>query len=200
VLAALAAVGLAAFALLAPARYVDPAYPRVALLANLEQLPAFPAEARFGDGQFELLGYDLEVSGAPQPRQLTITYYWRALEPSAKDFTVFVHLLGQDGSKAVTRAQLDTYPAYGAYPTSWWRPDRIFVDRLTLPLPAPGKSAEGEVITGLYDRANNSRMRATDRTGRELPHFGVNLARCARVPRRAPGDGAGPTAAPAGAR
>ncbi|MHB1131189.1 MAG: glycosyltransferase family 39 protein [Chloroflexota bacterium] len=171
------ALGLALFSTLAPARYVDPAYPKVALAANLERLPAYRSEARFGDGAVELLGFDLaQGRNATGQQEVTVTYYWRALRPLAKDLTVFIHLLGQEGSQSVGRAQFDSYPAYGAYPTSWWQADRIVVDRLSLALPESNKPADGQIMTGLYDKPSGARLRATDSSGRELPSFAVNLA------------------------
>ena len=140
-------------------------------------MPAFPAEVTFGDGAAELLGYDLALGkNAAGQQEVTVTYYWRALRPLKEDLTVFIHLLGQEGSQTVGRAQFDSYPGYGAYPTSWWQTGRIVVDRLSIVLPARDKPADGELMTGLYVKPSDTRLRAIDRTGRELPHYAAPLA------------------------
>ena len=73
-----------------------------------EDMP--PLNYRLGE-QISLVGYRLSgpiQSGAP----LTVTLYWRADEPPAGNYTVFVHLLGEDEA-GQPLAQHDGPPRHG---------------------------------------------------------------------------------------
>lgn len=167
---------LTLYATIAPSRYIDPAYPRPHLVHELEHPPNYPLGVFFGEGQFELIGYDLyftRVAGRPA---LSITYYWRALKETSRNFSVFIHLQAQVDGHPHLLTQVDTYPGYGAYPTSAWRPGWIFIDRLALPLPPPGQAFSGTVTTGLYDLPTMERLPAYDRDGRRFPIDAVPLA------------------------
>ena len=177
------ALALVVFAALAPGRYTDPRYPQLAVAANLAQTPTCATDAYFADGAFQMLGYGLRLVDDPAAGQsLAVTYYWRTLKTSDRDLSVFLHLLGQEGADPVVRSQFDTYPAYGAFPTTRWRSGEIVVDHLSLPLPPPGKPADGEVITGFYDRQRDERVRGVDAAGQELPYWSVVLAEVRTLP------------------
>mgnify|MGYP005845086079 CR=1 FL=1 len=183
-LVAALAVVLGVYAALAPARYPDPRYPRFEVVANLAQPPSHQAEAYFGEAaDLHLLGYDLALAETDGGRQsLELTYYWRTERSTERDLTLFVHLLGEEKGRAVMRAQFDTYPAYGAFPTSRWRSGYLFVDHLSLTLPPRGQRADGQLLTGFYDRANGQRLRAVDGSGKELPHSAAPLAEIRTLP------------------
>lgn len=172
---AVAAAALGVYALLAPARYLAPVYPQPQLLAGLEQQPAHAANVRFGDGAFELVGYDLAQAAFPsgQPA-LAVTYYWRVDRGDARNLSLFLQLV--DPGQPAPVAQVDTYPTYGALPTADWPAGRIVVDRVLLPLPADGSLPQGRLITGLYDRADMQRVPAQSDAGAALPDNAVLLA------------------------
>ncbi|MHB1416984.1 MAG: glycosyltransferase family 39 protein [Chloroflexota bacterium] len=177
------ALALVVFAALAPGRYTDPRYPQLAVAASLEQTPTYATDAYFADGAFQMLGYDLQLVDDPAAGQsLAVTYYWRTLKGSDRDLSVFLHLLGQEGLDPVVRSQFDTYPAYGAFPTGRWRSGNIVVDHLSLPLPPPGKPADGEVITGFYDRQGDERVQGVDAAGKDLPYWSAVLAKVQTLP------------------
>jgi len=67
----------------------------------------------------ELAGYDL--SGQPP----TVTLYWRVLAEMDEEYTVFLHLLGEDGALV---SQSDGPPLDGDYPTSYWSPGELLAD------------------------------------------------------------------------
>lgn len=100
-----------------------------------------------------LLDYEIAAPAQITPT-LTLTLTWQAVEPIASDYTVFVHVLAEDGAKV---AQRDTQPCEGQCPTGLWQPGEIVVDRYELGL-TPGATAEpGElpprphqVAVGLY--------------------------------------------------
>ena len=132
--------------------------------------PSLDPPARLGDAT-QLLGAAWrEGGGAWQPAPsilapgatLTLQLHWQAQDWLATDYTVFVHVVGPDGT-LITQA--DKQPLDGALPTSAWSPGQRVVDAFTLTLPPrPGGSrAPGEytVYTGFYDPATGARLPVT---------------------------------------
>lgn len=110
--------------------------------------PRHPLDADFG-GQVRLLGYDYD----PQPTACNLTLYWQAQTRMTVSYTVFVQLLDAAGQ---VRAQVDSIPQGGGYPTIWWLPGEVVADPITLDLP-PGSSAD-HLIVGLYDPLTGQRL------------------------------------------
>jgi hypothetical protein len=114
-----------------------------------------PMDARFGQVA-RLMGYDLplETIGAGEP--IPITLYWQALESaSSGDYTVFTHLLAQDGHLV---GQHDGRPAQGSRPTTGWVPGEIIVDKHTMTL-REAHAGSTRIEVGLYDGATMERVR-----------------------------------------
>jgi hypothetical protein len=133
----LALVVLASYPYLAPQfTQLDPGPEPVALIEPLG------ADAP----QIMLLEYELVPPTEITPT-LALTLTWQAVEPVADDYTVFVHLLGQDGSKA---AQRDTRPCDGGCPTNAWRPGEIILDRYQLVLDPGAPAGPYRLAVGLY--------------------------------------------------
>jgi hypothetical protein len=72
-----------------------------------------PAEADFA-GLISLLAYEI-LEG--EEGNLSMVLYWRCLERMENDYTVFVHLLDDEGNII---AQGDSPPVQGHYPTTMW--------------------------------------------------------------------------------
>jgi hypothetical protein len=112
-------------------------------------------EADFG-GQIRLLG---AVTGAKsvQPGDiLALTLYWQALDAVDRDYTVFVHLLGQHDR---VLAQRDAPPGLGARPTGEWMPGEVMADPYLLALPEATYAPDEAVWeVGLYDRGSGLRL------------------------------------------
>jgi len=107
--------------------------------------PERPLDYRLGDG-VALIGYRL--SGTVQSSAfLTVTLYWRAVQPPQGDYAAFVHLLGADGTLL---AQHDGPPRYGRYPTWAWQAGDVVPDEHVLALPdlAPGQATR--LVAGMY--------------------------------------------------
>ena len=88
---------------------------------------AIPGLARFSGG-VELLGAMVTPVSERAPslvgEGLRVRLRWRATEPLAEDYTVFLHYL-RDGERI---AQADARPAAGYYPTTVWRPGDVVTD------------------------------------------------------------------------
>ena len=88
------------------------------------------AGARFGETiRLDSYHYDEPMPGEPW----NVTLFWEALERPVKDYTVFVHLLDDEGQIAVSH---DGMPLEDRFPTSAWRPGMVIPDKHTLALPA----------------------------------------------------------------
>ena len=88
---------------------------------------------------------------------LEFTLYWHAVQPVEKDYTVFAHLLDQDGNKV---AQLDWQPhdAIGLLPTSAWIPEQPVVDTQSIVLAEDLKPGSYRLIVGLYNWVDQQRL------------------------------------------
>ncbi|HZR01273.1 MAG TPA: glycosyltransferase family 39 protein [Chloroflexota bacterium] len=103
--------------------------------------------ARLGDA-VELLGYDLPRGGELSPGEtLTIRLWWRALRSLPRDYTVFTHLVGEDGT---LRGQHDGPPVGGGYPTTLWAPGEVVGDEHELRLDPNAPPIQHWLDVGLY--------------------------------------------------
>ena len=144
----LAGAGLFLLALISPFRYIASAYAPPPLFPP-QALHIVPnrLDAAFG-GKVKLLGYELESREVRPGETLRITLYWQALMPMKENYSVFVHLIDEEG---LILAQRDTYPGLGNYPTSVWSPGVIVRDTYPVPIPltAPSPSLVRPLV-GLY--------------------------------------------------
>lgn len=120
------------------------------------------------DGQVKLYGAALVqedgTSVAPQGQTLTpgathtVRLFWEAEEFIHTDYTVFVHLIGPDGTPLV---QADSRPLNGFIPTSYWPPRQQIADDHSFTLPADAPPGEYRLVVGWYDLANLQRLPMT---------------------------------------
>ncbi len=120
--------------------------------------------------QIELLGYDLEIRGL-EMGDFELTLYWRAKTAVENDYTVFVHLVGQEGK---LWGQSDSVPMQGMYPTSAWLPGQLVEDRHVIQVDPAAPSGSYQVLVGLYDPATLERLEAVGPEG-PLPEGAVTL-------------------------
>ena len=116
-------------------------------------LPQYPFDADFGD-KIRLLGYDLDCDRRQVRCDLRL--YWQAQTRLEISYSVFAQMLGPAGN---VRAQVDSVPQGGGYPTVWWLPGEVVADTFTLELPldAP-RNVAYRLIVGLYDPATGFRL------------------------------------------
>lgn len=108
--------------------------------------PAVEVGAVLGD-QMELMGYDLPTSSWQPGDIVPLTLFWQRLVPVEAEYSIFVHLLDEDGSLL---AQSDSAPVSGTRPTSGWRNGEIIVDRHGLLLPETLSPGSYELVVGMY--------------------------------------------------
>lgn len=108
--------------------------------------------------KIRLHGYYLTHNGRPVDSQaelviapgdrLAVTLVWEALAPIIERYTVFVHLLGENGALIV---QHDGIPAQGTRPTPTWTAGERLLDRHELTAPATLPTEMGRLVMGVYE-------------------------------------------------
>ncbi|HHH40690.1 MAG TPA: hypothetical protein ENK56_01635 [Chloroflexi bacterium] len=137
--------------------------------------PAHPVDYRLGPA-IRLLGYDLERRREAGEEVLELTFHWYADRGPEADYTVFVHLL--DGEDRLV-GQEDGPPRGGAYPTSWWLPGQVVLDRRVVRL-GEESGSDLKVRVGLYDPHTMVRLPVYDGEGRRLPDDAIPLTHLGR--------------------
>jgi 4-amino-4-deoxy-L-arabinose transferase-like glycosyltransferase len=132
-------------------------------------LAAMPSGARLagkrlGD-RMELVGYSLGTEALRAGEELPFTLYWRALKPLDVDYTVFVHLLDEEGRRI---GQGDSQPLNGSYPTSRWPIEALVADERWIQVPPDAPAGRYQLAVGMYDLKT---MRRLGEGGPEPPVF-----------------------------
>jgi hypothetical protein len=92
--------------------------------------------------------YRVDAPQTAVPGQdITVTAHWGTDQPLSRAYTVFVHLLNQQGTLI---SQVDEMPVDGRWPTTCWQPGRAFQDQYTLELPADSGPGVYLLQMGLY--------------------------------------------------
>jgi len=92
-------------------------------------------------GAISLQDWTAEQSGD----SLSVTLTWQATVKMARDYTVYVHLLTQDGTLI---AQTDRLP--DGYPTGDWQPNEVVIDTFLVTLPEKLQAGTYRVQSGFY--------------------------------------------------
>lgn len=112
--------------------------------------------------QIELLGYDLEADTVRPGEVVSCTLYWRAIREIDQNYTVFNHLMGQDGQ---AWGMWDNQPQRGALPTTRWRPGQVVADPYQIPVAADAPAGPLQWHVGMYNALNMARLPVRDEQG-----------------------------------
>ena len=131
---------------------------------------AMPVQAQFGE-RILLDAYEVPLQVTPgQP--LDVTLYWEALSPPAADYTVFVHLLDEQGQIVAAH---DSMPAGNRFPTRAWQPGLQVRDAHPIDLPADLAPGTYQVSVGLYLLETGERLPVRDAGGVDQPDRSLPL-------------------------
>ncbi|HSJ59300.1 MAG TPA: hypothetical protein VLC95_19095 [Anaerolineae bacterium] len=101
-----------------------------------------------GEGDvIRLLGYDLHSPTAHAGQGLELVLYWQAVEPVSVGYSTFVHVLDAAGE---IQSQDDGEPLGGFYPTTFWDPGEIVVDRRVVAIEPGVRPGSYRLAVGLY--------------------------------------------------
>lgn len=117
-----------------------------------------PVDARLGDG-IELVGWQAEPARPRPGDRVTVTLYWKAVEPPQESWKVFVHADPVGGRGG--RINGDHEPAQGRYPTQVWREGEVVKDPFTLAVPAGYPASGIELWVGMFE--GNDRLEVESR-------------------------------------
>lgn len=120
--------------------------------------PQSAHSARFGDA-IELVGYDLAETDLRAGEPFNITLYWRALKPTDKPYTAFVHLLDANG-KVI--GQKDAPPLDGEAPTDSWVANEYIADTYSFDIAADAPAGAAVIEIGFYDALAGTRLPVTE--------------------------------------
>ncbi|MFQ6101423.1 MAG: hypothetical protein ACE5OS_09345 [Anaerolineae bacterium] len=155
--------GLVTLTLLTPWLVIRPAFAPPRLVSPAEASAMVKgADLTFGDAA-HLLGITLDRPSVPPGGELAVRACWEAVAPMARDYTIFIHLVGREDARVAERY---TYPGLGRFPTSLWPVGEAFCDvyRLRVEEWAPIPELY-DLLIGLYDAPTGERLITRDPAG-----------------------------------
>ena len=102
-----------------------------------------------------LQGYELRPAPGHPGETLSVSLFWETAQPIAENYVVFIHVLDESGQ---LKAQNDSLPRAGAYPTPWWLPDKLVEDVHPIDLPADLAAGTYQLVVGLYRAEDGVRL------------------------------------------
>jgi hypothetical protein len=115
------------------------------------------------DESVMLLGYDLQPGNHHAGDTLHLTLYWKGVALMETSYSVFVHLLDEEGH---IPAQRDSIPGGGALPTTGWAEGEVITDGYEIPIPAGVPIGVYSLVVGMYDVVTGERLPTFDENGR----------------------------------
>jgi len=169
--------------LIAPFRYILPAYARPPIQSSDEtmRIPN-PLAINFGN-KMELIGYDVAVHKVRPGESMPITLYWRCLAEMDENYTVGLTVLGPDDE---AYGKVAAYPGHGNYATSLWKPGSIIEDsyqvRVGRRFPSPGLA---RIYVAVYTYPDEQHLHPVDSQGTPVSQAAV-FGQVAVAPAKAP--------------
>jgi len=118
-----------------------------------------PAEANL-EGKVKLLGYAVDKPAYRPGETLGVTLYWLSLREMGEDYTVFVHLVEEGGTRLV--GQHDGQPVHNFTPTTRWEPGEIVVDRHEFTIEPDTPPGQYRIFVGMYLPSTMRRLEILD--------------------------------------
>jgi len=105
-----------------------------------------------------LVGYDLMLSenGVPAGGTLAVTLHWQALGAADRPYTVFVHLVDENGA---VRGYGDAEPGGGRFPAPGWLAGEYLADEHVVTVAADTPPGRYRLAVGFYDPATGERLK-----------------------------------------
>jgi hypothetical protein len=99
------------------------------------------------DNKAYLLGYEIEPLQAQPGETVRLTLYWQAGFVGDKNYTVFTHVIDQEGRMW---AGQDNWPRQGQFPTSLWLAGEFITDVFDVELPGDIPPGSYRIEVGMY--------------------------------------------------
>jgi hypothetical protein len=117
------------------------------------------------DRQMSLTGYKVDKTEVKAGETIEVALYWQAQKKTVEDYTVFVHLVDEEGT---IWGQHDSQPVNGYYPTFFWDQDEIVKDKHALVIREGTPPGEYRIEAGMYRLADGQRLPILDQDGQVL--------------------------------
>ena len=114
----------------------------------------------FGE-EIQLIGYELSEN-IGQADTFVVDLFWEAIDQPSADYTVFVHLLDENG---VVVSQYDRGVGGTIFPSSTWQMGDYYQDSFPLLLPDSAESGTYQLATGMYQWPSLDPILITDASG-----------------------------------
>jgi len=121
----------------------------------------YPLDFRLGE-VVRLLGYDLEPMKVESGGSLHLILYWQALSTMETSYTVFIHLLDEEGD---LRGQRDSIPGGGSLPTTGWVSGEVITDGYDISIASDAPPGEYALLLGMYEAVSGKRLPVYDGAG-----------------------------------
>ena len=119
-----------------------------------------------------LIGYDLDSTTIGPGGTLRLTLYWQPVAGMGRNYTVFSHLVDDQGR---VWGQKDSMPCGGACPTTSWLEGEFIADEYGIEVDADAPAGEYQINVGMYDPESMGRLPAFDEIGRRWPDDSIVL-------------------------
>jgi len=170
-------------------KFKDSPYAWAYRVDEAPQPPVVPLHVCLGE-RIRLLGHTVLAQGAPIESQIVhpsqsiqITLHWAASAPPEGDYSVFVHLLGPEGTLVT---QQDNIPLQGTYSTLLWKAGERLDDTYELTVPSDAPAGSYTLVAGMYDWRTGKRLMALEDCDSPLAENQITLARFEVAPQRVP--------------
>jgi hypothetical protein len=149
--------GLALVLFVAKVVYIDPQTSWFRAASDLERIPGLehPVKVNFDD-RVMLLGYTVDKRVARPGESVEVTLFWRALQPLDRQYSAFLHLIGEPG---IVTQKDNVHP--GGIPATSWRPDQFVWDEHPFIVPPETPPGVYRFRVGLYDPSSKARLPVT---------------------------------------
>ncbi len=107
------------------------------------------------DNKVTLIGYKVDEATLGPGKEIRLTLYWRAEEEMDTDYTIFTHLIDEEGN---IWGQMDSQPLQGDYPTSFWDIGEVIEDEYILAINADAPAGLYRLEVGMYELATRQRL------------------------------------------
>ena len=133
---------------------------------SMPRLRLYKAEL---DGGISLIGYSLSSEEFQVDEPTYMQLFWLVNRPPTTDYTLFFHLLHDDGKGSLERLAIyDRPPGNGSCPTTEWLAGEMVIDEVRMVLPASLPSGDLYVSLGFYDPFNGSRLSVADAADNQI--------------------------------
>ncbi|MGA9349062.1 MAG: glycosyltransferase family 39 protein [Anaerolineae bacterium] len=107
------------------------------------------------DNKVALIGYKVDKTELEPGEKVCLTLCWRAEGEMGTDYTVFTHLIDEEGK---IWGQMDSQPLEGDYPTSFWDVGEVIEDEYILAINEDTPAGQYWLEVGMYELATGQRL------------------------------------------